>query len=157
MSKHVVLFTLQILFRKHKIKLVASPDFKKLQLKKWSHKKGNTNCLKSMGFLHCLTYILFGESTTLWLDCKALFHQRFALLSFGTVSLILKWDVINSCLKLLSWPLLQIWMLLSMAVSNLTDPRLFFGFRTSKVMPFYLLIFESSLSRKFKDKFAICL
>ena len=55
-----------------------------------------------MGFLHCLAYILFGESPTLWLDRKALIDQRLALLSFGTVSLILKWDVINSCLKLLS-------------------------------------------------------
>ena len=55
-----------------------------------------------MCFLHCLKYILFGESTTMRLDRKALIHQRLALLSFGTVSLILKRDVINSCLKLLS-------------------------------------------------------
>lgn len=90
-------------FRKHKIKLLASPDFNKTPIVETEAiKKRNKNCLKSMGFLHCLTYILFGESLTLWLDHKALIDQRLALLSFGKVSLMPKWGVINSCLKLLS-------------------------------------------------------
>lgn len=43
-----------------------------------------------MYFICCPVYILFGQSAPMCLDHKALIYQRVVLMSFGTVSLILK-------------------------------------------------------------------